>query len=426
MSPTRALLVILGVLLIATGCSSRGMPSETKPDAQSLRPADPGFAVWLGFDRAVAECPNALDAARFYTELSERGVRRVFLPVKTVGGRLGFPSGMGTGEAWLLSTCLEGARQAGVDLVVVYPLFLGEPEPGEELVEYAWNPEEGFAHLRPWRDSASPPRTNPLSVSNEERELAILRDLGALSPETVCISHAGFPNARSGFSDRARTEFETWLGQSVRTWPEDVLTFRPADSGSPEAVSGALRDEWLEWRASYLRQYLFRVEQALTLSSLEAGRGKPVFWIMAPGYYPLHRNEGVNWASNAARVDPVLPGARAGYAQTGVGELADGLVLEMFAPVVTAREASEAGLTWWSSVEGATQLAGRLIQSGKSRHVAINALAFAGSDRSMDEREREKLRAAVEAARNAGWMPLILDVDYLDRWDGWSVLARQP
>ena len=408
-------LAFLALLLAGCRGTGRNLKAEIPaPEGQAL------FGVWIQPETAAEKFTTVAEATAFFEALAQRNVSTVFLQVKDRRGLVIFPTthaGAIPGGESLLANAARGARAAGVPLIAAYPVFVGQPRPGEEIVEYTFDETAGHARTGP-RAEGPLPRLNPTLKNVRERELAILQDLAEIPVDGFCLTHTGYPGSQADFSDAARAAFEAALARSVKVWPDDVLEFR-AGEDRPVAQPGSLWEPWVSWRAGLLRGFLFQAQGALTVHRPEETASRPVL-LMAEGYYPLHYRQGVNWASPAASVQKAFPAAPPRYGGTGTGAIFDGMVLELLAPVPTIEEAKANEMAWWSSAEGASRLAEGLLPPGTPRWAAVSPMPFADEQGELTGGARDAfLRSTQECARaNPG--VLVLDLDYLDRWELWD------
>ncbi|MDK2972952.1 MAG: hypothetical protein PWP23_2707 [Candidatus Sumerlaeota bacterium] len=422
MHSVRSILALL-ILLVLAGCRQLGLGGATVADPPAAVEL-PLLAVWVSGEQAREAAVNSAGARAFLATLREHGVGEIVVQGKANDGTplLGTPAGSEGQRA--LERLVAAGKTERVAVSLAWPVFLGTPAPGEELVEYVWIAERNAAVLRPYFPAMDegPPRLNPAIASVRERELDHLRALATSGVGSLVLTHLDYPSLRVDFSTASRLRLESALGSTLRTWPEDVLTFEPDADGvvlpSRQPVWGA----WTTERAETLRRFFFAAHQAVTQAALSANAPRPAVWAMGDGYYPLQYQRGLNWADPLAPVNIVLPDAPTGYAETGIGGLADGLVLDLPVPLASPREAMDAGLLWWSSVGGALDVARRVVPGRVTVRAALHVRAFAGTDDELDAQERETLRAAIETAARGGSPVLILDAAALDRWQAWDAV----
>ncbi|MCB2155633.1 hypothetical protein KQI84_12170 [bacterium] len=408
------LLLICLIAITAIGCSRAKRDANLKANAPT---GTAEFGLWVQPETAAESFQTVAEATAFFDDLKEQKVSTVFLQVKDRQGDVIFATKHAAaipGAEHLLANAARGANAAGVQLIAAYPVFVGNPRPGEELIEYTYDESAGHARVQP-RESGPLPRLNPSIRAVRDRELAILRELAAVPVDGFCLTHAGYPGSQADFSDEARAGFEAAMARPVKVWPDDILGFRPGEH-RPVAEPGDLWEAWVSWRASLLRDFLFQAQGALTVGT-EVRR--PVL-IMAEGYYPLHYRQGVNWASPAASVQKAFPSAPPRYGGTGTGAIFDGVVLELLAPIPTIEEAVANEMAWWSSAEGASRLASELLPPDATRWAAVTPMPFADSEGNLSSGAREAfLRSTHECARaNPG--VLVLDLDYMNGWGLWA------
>jgi hypothetical protein len=391
--------------------------------ARPLVVAPERTGVWLTGADWREGCRDVASARGFLAGMKERGVDTVFLELKDPQGRPLFPTGAGK-PSGPLAHARAAATELQVRLVGVYPVTVGKPGSGEELVEYRWDGETGMARLtaRPL-DDGTPPRRSPAAASVRREETERMRALGSQGLDAVCITHLGFGGLAADFSPAAREGIQGLWGVSIKSWPDDVATFVPAGPGArPDPVRGPLWPSWIQWRAIVLRQFAFDLEAALRQGAAEAGSPMPRFFLMTDPYYPLHDREGLNWAHPAGNFAAAYPAAPQTYGTTAVGALFQGYVFLAGVPVASVGEASAQGLSWWSSMEGSLRLTDGLVEGRTTtRWWAVSPYAFAGADGELSPGERDRLVRMAEAVRRNGRPLVLLDGGALDEWDLWEL-----
>lgn len=414
-APARLALVLAVALAVLAACA-RPAPPARPPDDMPRQ--QPGYALWVEPPWAAAQWSSPAATRDSFALLASRGVNRVFLPLKDNRGVLAMGADGATSES-LSAWARRAATATGVELVFVYPFFLGEPSQSDRAVAVYLDPETGGAALRMAQPLSPFPRTSPASSAARDRELAQLRRVvPSLGDASLAFSHIGFEGPHVDFSTEARRAFEGAIGRTIQRWPGEVVGFDTAADGTTARVRGPLWDAWMAWRASLVRGFAFDAETAVreTLGS------RPHLVLVTQGYYPMHPLSGENWAHWRAPAAAGLSDVPPGYEDTAFGALFDEVVLLASAPLPDAADTVEQGFAWWASVEGAGELSRRMLAPDIRRTVAIPPAAYA-PDGTIGLDGRERLLRAITGARAQYDGVLVIGAESVDRLGLWDTLA---
>lgn len=429
--------IALWLMVLLAACSTRGDLDIDAADSPTGPPPLPnGYAVWASLEEAAPHLVSETDADQWLGLLRQRGVASVYLAARTVTGDAAWPSTSAplfNGRGDQLHIATTSGRRVGVEIVAVFPAFLAPPGPGEEIATYGWSSADRMARLRSW-PAGEMPRISPATRSARSRQLALLRELARENIDALCISHAGFPSMDADFSDAARDAFSRDTGLSVADWPESIVRFDPppTEDATPIATEGIHNEAWRLWRGAVVADFLTQAAALARGEHDRAGRGELRLSLLAPGYYPLHLREGINWAWRERALNWVLTDLPPGTEQIPVGQHFDEIILETLVPVARAETAASLDLAWWSSIEGALRVAGPLVGDGQSVRIALASFPYAtlaedeegvGSGAEFSALERRAFTEALRAASQSGRMPLVLDRHDLDGFVDQDALA---
>ncbi len=335
--------------------------------------------AWLTPEQLAPLARNTELLAAWTTARTEGETTAVFLPLRHDDGSLV--------DVGLIASACRAFQNAGIRTVGVYPLFLGAPT------------DEFPAPVRLDGEAwAGPlPRLSPAATQVRADRIAELATIATLPIDALCISHAGFPSVDTDFGEQARFAFEGHLGVAVPVWPDSVAT----TGKDGELRRGPLWQHWTYWKAAFVANHLAACVRTVRETRQAAGSAPLPVLLMVGGYFPLHANEAVNWASADALSGTRLPDAPANYERTAAGDLFDGFVLECFVPLPRETDAEESGFEAWSSVRGAIRTAEKLTGGNKPLVVAVSKPVYAGADGTLSTDERALLEETLSVIGSA-------------------------
>ena len=161
--------------------------------------------------------------------------------------------------------------------------------------------------------------TNPALPEVQKYEQSILCEVVSnYDVDGVMLDRCRYDNISSDFSDFSREAFETYIGQNVERFPEDIYEWVPAAEGKYEIKRGPLFKEWVEWRASVIYNYFKDTREAI-----KAVRKDAKLAAYTGAWYPSYYEVGVNWASKDYDPSQDFDWASENYKDYAYAELLD-------------------------------------------------------------------------------------------------------
>lgn len=156
---------------------------------------------------------------------------------------------------------------------------------------------------------------NPVLPESQDYGLRTFREIfSRYKFDAFCLDYCRYPDAQSDFSQASRTAFETYLGQSVERWPEDVFEY---DSNGT-VVPGKFYKDWWTFRGITIKNFIAKVRELRDELQPEV---KLEYWA-ASWLHALNAN-GQNWASSKSDFYKDLPWASEDYNKAAFAELLD-------------------------------------------------------------------------------------------------------
>lgn len=250
---------------------------------------------------------------------------------------------------------------------------------------------------------------NPANPAAQEYELSIMREIASnYEIDGIILDRMRYPGLNSDFSEDSRRAFEKRIGRRVEGWPEDVIAFGPLPKDEP--VRGPLFREWIEFRASVIRDFLERARGEIRAVKPEMGASVYVgswYW----SYYPL----GVNWASDAFEV--TTDWASKDFSATGYAALADWITTGCYYPIPTREQARAKGAREGGTVEAAAQGSVQVIDDATFTYGGLYVLDY----RDDPERFAEAMRVCRDVTQGV----MLFDVVYIEQYGWWDLLRRE-
>jgi len=251
---------------------------------------------------------------------------------------------------------IEEARRRDMQIYAVFPLFseghmterkglIYDKRPEWQSQVYVVEDEEPvIIPISDWAYGTAG-FGNPFSAGYTGYLVRIVREfLREYSVDGIIFDKVRFYGLETDFSEDAKRQFETFIGQSINWWPNNIYELQYVNDNW-EKVPGEYYYAWLEFRASTMRKFVNRMIEEVR----KVDQSIPI-GVMVGGWFPAYYEYGLNWASEETRLD--YEWATDDYPSTGIAELFDYMVVGNFFPRVTMKEAEDIGAEWWMSVEG--------------------------------------------------------------------------
>lgn len=163
---------------------------------------------------------------------------------------------------------------------------------------------------------------NPINPEYQEYILSVMNEILTKYPEAdgLMLDRVRYDGITADFSDLSRREFEKYIGKKIKRFPEDILSLEKTGEGSNfRVVPGKYYKEWIEWRATNIKNFMARARQTVKDANPEA-----IFATYTGAWYPSYYEVGVNFASDTYDPHADFPQwATETYKNTGYAELID-------------------------------------------------------------------------------------------------------
>jgi hypothetical protein len=245
----------------------------------------------------------------------------------------------------------------------------------------------------------------------QDYEISIIREvLQNYAVDGVVMDRGRWNGLNTDFSDYSRDLFVNYVKDKNLKFPEDIYEIRLDVNNKKQIVEGKYFKNWLEWRASVIKNFFARVRK-----TVRDTKPKVSFESYVGSWYPVYGNDvGVNWASEKHKVP--YNWATPDYGKTGYAELVDVLYVGLYYPNNTEEEAVKAGANNWRSVEGAAKLAKEITRGATEVHGVINY----GDDNLSVEKLEKGTRLIKELTSGVS----IFESSHVRRRNMWTILEN--
>ncbi len=140
----------------------------------------------------------------------------------------------------------------------------------------------------------------------------------------IVLDRGRFDSLESEFSDVTRAAFESYIGQKLTNWPDDVFKW----TGSGTKIEGPHYKKWLEFRASVIYNFFKEAKSKVKAVNKE-------FAAYVGAWYSTYYNEGVNWASQTYDPSAKYSWATTDYKKYGYAEELDFIMTGCYSGTAT-------------------------------------------------------------------------------------------
>lgn len=266
---------------------------------------------------------------------------------------------------------------------------------------------------------------NPILPEVRAHISSIIKEmLNKYNPDGIILDRARYPNLSADFSTASRESFESFIGNRIQNWPEDIYKLDTSTTGKTNRIPGIYYKKWLLWRAKVIHDFFEE-----TKASVKNINPKIDFSVYVGAWYPLYYDLGVNWASNKYHPEKEYDWADSSYYKTGYAELLDFIFtgnyfydVEEKEAIETYRPNSEPGRTpedySWYSVEGSAKLARRAISGATPFYGSLYVQQY------LDKNNPQQfVKAMKELVRDTDGL-MIFDVVHLEENDWWKYVEE--
>ena len=249
---------------------------------------------------------------------------------------------------------------------------------------------------------------NPLNPQVRQYEISFLKEVAQnYDVDGIMMDRLRYADIYNDFSDLSHTAFEKWLGKPVNHWPQDVIQFNPIP-GKP-VEHGKYFKQWLEFRASVIRQFLRDATQQI--SAVHPGIKYAVY---VGSWFGEYYGVGVNWGSEKFPV--TMSWATSNYNETGYAEFLNWISTGCYYPVPTRADAMIQHKSEGATVESAAQLSTTVVANSVPVYAGLYVLNYYDNPAGFEQ--------AIKTAERNSQGVMIFDLSYIYDYNYWNLLHQ--
>ena len=192
------------------------------------------------------------------------------------------------------------------------------------------NTSDGLVNTVDLNDSSTECRAkffNPANPDAQAYVLGLLADLAKYDLDGIILDRCRYDDysLQSDFSQESRTQFEAYIGKSVKNWPTDVMKAGQKEFNGWSTTT--IQKQWLEFRAKVIHDFVEKAAQ-----TVHEVNPKIRFGAYVGGWYSSYYYSGVNWAH--PNYDPKADGyywAGSAYKNYGYADHCDFMFIGAYA-----------------------------------------------------------------------------------------------
>lgn len=192
-------------------------------------------------------------------------------------------------------------------------------EDKDEWATIVYSPEKGLIPITEEKHKYSA-MVNPINKDFQTYILNIFKEVVNKYPKLdgVMLDRVRYDGISADFSELSKTEFEKYLGESIKNFPEDIFVWGQNENNQYYPIRGKYFLKWIEWRSNNITNFM-----KLAKAELKAVNPNISFGTYTGAWYPSYYEVGVNFSSKD--YDPSLDfdWATGLYKDTGYAEVMD-------------------------------------------------------------------------------------------------------
>ncbi len=190
---------------------------------------------------------------------------------------------------------------------------------------------------------------NPINPEYQDYIISVMKEIVTKYPEVdgIILDRVRYDGITADFSDLSRKEFEKYIGQKVKNFPDDILKLQKLDdSGKFKVVPGKHYLKWIEWRTKTITDFMARARKEVKATKPDA-----IFSTYTGAWYPSYYEVGVNFASKDYDPSKDFDWATPEYKDLGYAELIDLYTTGNYYTDITIEESMANTNTVWNETD---------------------------------------------------------------------------
>ncbi len=208
---------------------------------------------------------------------------------------------------------------------------------------------------------------NPINPEYQDYIISVMKEIVTKYPEVdgIILDRVRYDGITADFSDLSRREFEKYIGQKVRRFPDDILKLEKiSDDGKFKVIPGKHYLKWIEWRTKNITDFMARARKEVKETKPDA-----IFSTYTGAWYPSYYEVGVNFASSTYDPSKDFDWATPEYKDLGYAELIDLYTTGNYYTDITIEESNANTNTVWNETDSEGHKGSWYCVEGSCRHL---------------------------------------------------------
>ncbi len=168
---------------------------------------------------------------------------------------------------------------------------------------------------------------NPVRDEVQEYIISMLEDLARYPDlDGIVLDRGRFDGFESDFSLYTRQKFESYIGEKVENFPNDIIPPGTKVGQLPNPLPKHFK-KWLEFRVKTIHDFVVKAR-----TRVKAINPKVDFGVYVGGWYSSYYDVGVNWASPKYNTSSKYTWATTDYKNFGYADHMDFMLIGAYAP----------------------------------------------------------------------------------------------
>ena len=208
---------------------------------------------------------------------------------------------------------------------------------------------------------------NPINPEYQDYIISVMKEIVTKYPEVdgIILDRVRYDGITADFSDLSRREFEKYIGQRVKNFPDDILSLeKVGDKGRFKVVPGKHYLKWIEWRTKNITDFMGRARD-----EVKAAKPDAIFSTYTGAWYPSYYEVGVNFANKDYDPSKDFDWATPEYKDLGYAELIDLYTTGNYYTDITIEESRANPNTVWNETDSEGHSGSWYCVEGSCRHL---------------------------------------------------------
>lgn len=192
---------------------------------------------------------------------------------------------------------------------------------------------------------------NPINEEYQKYIISIMKEIITKYPtvDGLMLDRVRYDGINTDFSDMSRKKFEEYIGQKVKNFPNDILSWKK-DGERYAPVYGKLAKLWAEWRTKNITEFMARARK-----EVKATNPNVDFCTYTGAWYPSYFEVGVNFASKDYDPSKDFEWATPNYKNYGYAELIDIYATGNYYTDITLEDYRKSNKLVWNETDSQAQ-----------------------------------------------------------------------